>query len=99
MTDDIPTEDEIVFDDLEEMDVEAAKQRIDDMVDAVKGRGFITSGEIFAAMANLEPETEELATIYASLRERGIEVVDEISEELKREDERRFRSTTACEDR
>ncbi len=71
-----------------------AEQVIDDMVDTVKGRGFITSGEIFAALADLEPETEELATIYASLKKRGIEVVDEITDELKLEDERRNRSVS-----
>ena len=71
-----------------------SEELIDEMVDAVKGRGFITSGEIFAALADLEPETEELATIYASLKKRGIEVVDEISDELKLEDERRDRSSS-----
>ncbi|HMS24652.1 MAG TPA: RNA polymerase sigma factor RpoD [Acidimicrobiia bacterium] len=94
----VPEPEDIVFDD-DEIDLEAAQQRIDEMVDTVKARGFITSGEIFAALANLEPETEELATIYASLRERGIEVVDEIADELKREDERRLRSASSREDR
>lgn len=86
-------------DEINEDDSVDMKQRVDEIIETVKGRGFITSGEIFAALANLEPETEELATIYASLRERGIEVVDEISEELKREDERRFRGTTSRDDR
>jgi RNA polymerase primary sigma factor len=81
--------------DIEELeDDKSPEQLIDDMVDAVKGRGFITSGEIFAALADLEPETEELATIYASLKKRGIEVVDEISDELRLEDERRDRSVS-----
>jgi RNA polymerase primary sigma factor len=52
-------------------------------------RGFITSGEIFAAFPDLEPETAELAAIYAAIRARDIEIVDEITEELRREDERR----------
>jgi RNA polymerase primary sigma factor len=87
--------------DLDEFDENAdgAQERVDAMVDTVKARGFITSGEIFAALADLEPETEELAAIYASLRERGVEVVDEISDELKREDERRMRSTTSRDER
>lgn len=87
-------------DDVTEGSEEAiSEERINAMVDSVKARGFITSGEIFAAMANLEPETEELAAIYAGLRERGIEVVDEISDELKREDERRMRSSTSRDER
>ena len=53
----------------------------------VGDRTFITNGEIFAAFPNLEPDTEQLAEIYAGLNERGIDVVDEIHEELRREDE------------
>jgi RNA polymerase primary sigma factor len=52
-------------------------------------QGFVTSGEIFAAMPNLEPETAELAAIFEEIRGRGIEVVDEIHDELKREDQER----------
>src|SRR5262249_12882079 len=54
-----------------------------------KERAFVTSGEIFAAFPELEPETAELAAIYAAIKSRGVEVVDEITEELQREDERR----------
>ena len=54
-----------------------------------KERGFVTSGEIFAAFPDLEPDTGELADIYAGIKARGIEVVDEIAEELQREDQRR----------
>jgi RNA polymerase primary sigma factor len=53
----------------------------------VGDRSFITTGEIFAAFPDLEPETEELAEIYGGLSARGIDVVDEIHEELRREDE------------
>src|SRR5262249_13974998 len=53
----------------------------------VGDRTFITTGEIFAAFPDLEPETEELAEIYAGMSARGIDVVDEIHEELRREDE------------
>lgn len=81
------------------VDGPSADELIDEMVASVKTRGFITSGEIFAGLADLEPETEELAAIYAGLKARGIEVVDEISDELKREDERRERSATSREDR
>jgi len=55
----------------------------------VRERGFVTTGEIFAALPDLEPETAELAAIYANIRASGVQVVDEIVEELKREDERR----------
>ena len=55
----------------------------------VRDRGFVTTGEIFAALPDLEPETAELAAIYANIRASGVQVVDEIVEELKREDERR----------
>ena len=50
-------------------------------------RTYITTGEVFAAFPDLEPETEELAAIYFGLSERGIDIVDEIHEELRREDE------------
>ena len=40
-------------------------------------------------LPKLEPETAELAAIYASINARGVQVVDEIEEELRREDERR----------
>jgi RNA polymerase primary sigma factor len=59
------------------------------LLERVKERGFVTTGEIFAALPDLEPETFELAAIYESIRGRGIEVVDEIVEELQREDQRR----------
>ena len=61
---------------------------VDDLLARVKPRGFVTTGEIFAALPDLEPATEELAAIYAGIREQGVEVVDEIAEELQREDQR-----------
>jgi RNA polymerase primary sigma factor len=62
---------------------------IDELVARVRERGYVTTGEIFATMPKLEPETAELAAIYARINARGVEVVDEIEEELRREDERR----------
>ncbi len=62
---------------------------LDDPLARFKERGFVTSGEIFAAFPDLEPDTGELAAIYAGIKARGIEVVDEITEELQREDQRR----------
>jgi RNA polymerase primary sigma factor len=62
---------------------------IDDLVARVRERGFVTTGEIFAALPDLEPDTEELAAIYTGLEANGVQVVDEIIEELQREDQRR----------
>jgi RNA polymerase primary sigma factor len=62
---------------------------VDELLVRVRDRGYVTTGEIFAALPKLEPETAELAAIYASINARGVEVVDEIEEELRREDERR----------
>jgi RNA polymerase primary sigma factor len=70
---------------------------LDDPLARFKERGFVTSGEIFAAFPDLEPDTGELAAIYAGIKARGIEVVDEITEELQREDERRVSAGPAPE--
>ncbi|MFZ4585410.1 MAG: RNA polymerase sigma factor RpoD [Acidimicrobiia bacterium] len=59
------------------------------LVERFRDRGFVTTGEIFATLPDLEPETEELASIFEMFRARGIEVVDEIAEEIALEDERR----------
>jgi RNA polymerase primary sigma factor len=61
---------------------------VGDLLTRVKDRGWVTTGEIFAALPDLEPETAELAAIYAGIRAQGIEVVDEIAEELQLEDQR-----------
>src|SRR4051812_7391014 len=68
---------------------EPATSHIDELLAGITERGFVTSGEIFAAFPDLEPETAELAEIYETIRARGITVVDEIAEELQREDARR----------
>ncbi len=49
----------------------------------------MTSGEVFAALHTLEPETAELAAIYRRIEERGIAIQDEIIEELELEDAQR----------
>jgi RNA polymerase primary sigma factor len=54
-----------------------------------KGRaqGSLTTGDVFDALADdVEPTTAQLETIYAHIRSQGIELVDEIAEELKAED-------------
>lgn len=82
-----------------EIDGESVLETIKTLTVSVKDRGFITSGEIFAAMADLEPSVEELSSIYKGLKAQGIEVVDEIHDELKREDERRLRDVPVKVDR
>src|SRR5438552_11225050 len=59
------------------------------VLDQVRERGFITTGEIFAAFPDLEPDTDELRDLYQMFESRGIKVLDEIIEELQLEDERR----------
>jgi RNA polymerase primary sigma factor len=72
-----------------EVTPESSSTDVDDLLVRVKDRGYVTTGEIFAALPKLEPETAELAAIYASINARGVQVVDEIEEELRREDARR----------
>ena len=67
---------------------------IDALIARVADRGFVTSGEIFAALHTLEPETAELKAIYERFRAQNIEVVDEIHEELQREDQQRVGAET-----
>src|SRR5438046_2099679 len=55
----------------------------------VRGRGFITTGEIFAAFPDREPDTDELRDLYEMFEARGVKVLDEIAEELELEDRRR----------
>jgi RNA polymerase primary sigma factor len=72
---------------------------IEALIDRVESRGFVTSGEIFTALHTLEPETAELAAIYDRFRSRNIEVVDEIAEELQREDAQRAGESPGSRDR
>jgi RNA polymerase primary sigma factor len=72
-----------------ESDTSSRDGGVDALLTRVKERGFVTTGEIFAAFPGLEPETADLAAIYAAISARGVEVVDEIAEELEREDQRR----------
>jgi RNA polymerase primary sigma factor len=66
-----------------------APSNLDERLAPFKERGFITSGEIFSAFPDLEPETAELAAIYEAIHKLDIAILDEITEELQREDERR----------
>jgi RNA polymerase primary sigma factor len=55
----------------------------------LRERGFITTGELFAAFPNLEPDTDELRRLYDLYEAQGIKILDEIVEELQLEDQRR----------
>src|SRR5690242_8524700 len=59
------------------------------VLDQVRERGYITTGEIFAAFPDLEPDTDELRALWDMYESQGIKVLDEIQEELQREDQRR----------
>src|SRR5215475_948056 len=58
------------------------------VLEQVKERGFITTGEIFAAFPDLEPDADELRDLWDMFESRGIKVLDEIAEELQLEDQR-----------
>ncbi len=62
---------------------------LDELVERARERGSVTSGEVFAALHMLEPETAELAAIYQRIETRGIAIQDEIAEELELEDAQR----------
>jgi RNA polymerase primary sigma factor len=70
-------------------EVEDESVAVSDVLAQVRERGFITSGEIFAAFPDLEPDTDELRDLYQMFESRGIKVLDEIAEELELEDQRR----------
>src|SRR3954462_6437456 len=72
----------------------AASSHVGDVLAQVKERGFITTGEIFAAFPDLEPDADELRDLWEMFESRGIKVLDEIAEELQLEDQRRAGSTT-----
>jgi RNA polymerase primary sigma factor len=50
-------------------------------------RTFVTTGEIFAAFHSVEPETDHLKQIFDTIQARGLSIVDEIHDELSREDQ------------
>jgi RNA polymerase primary sigma factor len=67
------------------------------VLDQWRERGFITTGEIFAAFPDLEPDTDELRDLYGMFESRGIKVLDEIAAELELEDQRRAGSAPAVD--
>src|SRR5712691_2360805 len=69
--------------------VEQQSDEVVGVLAQVRERGFITTGEIFAAFPDLEPDTDELRNLWDMFESRGIKVLDEIAEELQLEDQRR----------
>src|SRR6185503_3937275 len=73
----------------------SAASHVGSVLAQVKERGFITTGEIFAAFPDLEPDADELRVLWDMFESRGIKVLDEIAEELQLEDQRRAGSPPA----
>ncbi len=70
-------------------ETDATASSVVGVLDQVRERGFITTGEIFAAFPDLEPDADELRDLWDMFESRGIKVLDEIAEELQLEDQRR----------
>src|SRR3954453_20217639 len=54
-----------------------------------RGSLTITTGEIFSALPKLEPETDELKAIFERIQAGGFAIIDEVIDDIRREDERR----------
>ena len=67
----------------------ADDHRVAELVARGRERGFVTSGEVFAAFPDLEPETAELSSIYSRIEALGVKIEDEIRAELELEDQQR----------
>ena len=67
----------------------ADDRRVAELVARGRERGTVTSGEVFAAFPDLEPETAELSSIYTRIEAQGVKIMDEILQELQLEDEQR----------
>jgi RNA polymerase primary sigma factor len=72
---------------------ETSRDEVDDLIDRTRARGSvtITTGEIFSALPKLEPETDELQAIFERIHAAGFEIIDEVIDDIRREDERRAR--------
>src|SRR4051812_6473093 len=70
------------------------KVAVTQLVERGKERGVLTSGEVFAALRDLQPDTGELAAIYAVIEAAGVTVQDEIRDELELEDRQREEDDT-----
>jgi RNA polymerase primary sigma factor len=73
--------------------------RVAALVARGRERGFVTSGEVFAAFPDLEPETAELSSIYTRIEAQGVKIEDEIRAELELEDQQRVIGDTGSSTR
>jgi RNA polymerase primary sigma factor len=73
--------------------------RVAALVARGRERGFVTSGEVFAAFPDLEPETAELSAIYTRIEAQGVKIEDEIRAELELEDQQRVIGETSSSTR
>ncbi len=74
----------------------ATERAVNELV--TRGRehgGAVTSGEVFAALRDLQPDTGELAAIYSAIEAAGVSVQDEIRDELEYEDRQRQEEESA----
>jgi hypothetical protein len=74
---------------------QAEDPRVAALVARGRERGFVTSGEVFAAFPDLEPETAELSAIYTRIEAQGVKIEDEIRAELELEDQQRVIGETS----
>jgi RNA polymerase primary sigma factor len=69
------------------------RDEVDDLIVRTRARGSatITTGEIFSALPKLEPETDQLKAIFERIQASGFDIIDEVIDDIRREDERRAR--------
>jgi RNA polymerase primary sigma factor len=72
---------------------DAPRDEVDELITRTRARGSvtITTGEIFSALPKLEPETDELKAIFERIQASGFDIIDEVIDDIRREDERRAR--------
>ncbi len=70
---------------------ESPRDEVDELMTRTRARGSltITTGEIFSALPKLEPETDQLQAIFERIQAGGFEIIDEVIDDIRREDERR----------
>ncbi len=72
---------------------DSPRDEVDELITRTRARGSvtITTGEIFSALPKLEPETDELAAIFERIQASGFDIIDEVIDDIRREDELRAR--------
>jgi RNA polymerase primary sigma factor len=72
---------------------DSPRDEVDELITRTRARGSttITTGEIFSALPKLEPETDELKAIFERIQANGFDIIDEVIDDIRREDERRAR--------